>query len=443
MALDILVRVDEAGSYSNLLLHQTLQKHQPDKADAGLVTELVYGTIQRRSTLDYYLDRLVTKGASRLQPWVRSLLRLSLYQLLFLDRVPDHAAVHEAVEIAKRRGHAGISGMVNGVLRGALRGKDELRIPDTLAPAARIALQHAHPEWLVTDWIRRFGVEEAERICAANNEPPRASLRVNPLRQTRAALIGQLREAGYSAVESELTEAGIVVESGGNLALTAWYEAGDYSIQDESSMLVAEMLEPSPGMNVLDCCAAPGGKATHIAERMDDKGHVLACDLHEHKRALIEAQAARLGLASVETMTADARELPERLSGRTFERILLDAPCTGLGVIRRKPDIKWTKRPEDSQEIARLQAELLAKAASLLAPGGILVYSTCTLSETENEQVVDNFLRVSPEFEPAPLPERLMKRLPPQLIGEEGRVTVLPHQFGSDGFFIARLRRRP
>lgn len=442
LALTVLTRVETEQAYSNLLLNQTLQKFRPDKAEAALLTELAYGTIQRKNTLDYFLDRFAAKGVAKLEPWVRNLLRMSLYQLLYLDRIPEHAAVHEAVDIAKRKGHAGIAGMVNGVLRSAIRSRDELRVPDTLDPVARIALQESHPEWLVADWVRRFGVEEAERLCRSNNEPPRASVRVNTLRATPEELLERLRAAGLSARRSALSDAGIVVESGGNMALTPWYEQGELSVQDESSMLVAEIVDPRPGMKVLDCCAAPGGKTAHMAELMNDNGSVLACDLHDHKAELIEAQAKRLGLRSVRTLAIDARKLADSLSGQSFDRILLDAPCSGLGVIRRKPDIKWAKRPEDAADIAKLQSELLASVSSMLAPGGVLVYSTCTVTEQENEQVIDRFLREHPQFSLEGLPGPVAARLPERTAAGNGTVVLLPHHFGSDGFFVARLRRR-
>jgi 16S rRNA (cytosine967-C5)-methyltransferase len=438
----VLTRVETEQAYSNLLLNQTLQKYRPEKTEAALVTELVYGTIQRKNTLDFFLDRFVAKGCAKLEPWVRNLLRLSLYQLIYLDRIPEHAAVNEAVNIAKRKGHTGISGMVNGVLRNVIRGKAELRVPDSLDPVSRIALTESHPQWLVADWVRRFGIESAERMCRSNNEPPRASVRVNGMKLTPEALLGQLEESGYSAHRSSLSAAGVVVESGGNMALTPWYANGELSIQDESSMLVAEMVDPEPGMDVLDCCAAPGGKTAHIAELMNNSGRILACDLHEHKRELIEAQSKRLGLRIVETKTIDARKLPEALGGKSFDRILLDAPCSGLGVIRRKPDIKWAKSPDDVADIAKLQTELLSGVASLLAPGGILVYSTCTISEEENERVIERFLRDYPDFSLEGPPAKMLDRLPEGTVAGDGTVTVLPHRFGSDGFFIARLRRR-
>jgi len=440
-ALDVLVRVEEQRAYSNLLLNQTLQRAALSRADAALATELVYGTIGRRNTLDYYLTRFVAKGLHKLEPWVRCLLRLSLYQLVYLQRIPDHAAVSEAVHIAKRRGHAGISGMVNGVLRSVLRSKQELTLPDGLGDVARIALAHSHPEWLVQRWVRQFGVATAEAICAANNEPPPVSLRANALRGGRAQLVDALVADGVRAEPSALAPSGVRVAGAGNMALDPRFGAGLYSIQDESSMLVAEALEPAAGMRVLDCCAAPGGKTAHIAEKMGDRGEIWACDLHEHKRQLIEQQAARLGLASIRTLTMDAAQLAGHFAPASFDRILLDAPCSGFGVIRRKPDLKWAKQEADIAGIAGLQRELLASVHGLLAPGGVLVYSTCTLESAENEEQVRRFLAEHDDFALEPLPAEAFAAL-----GEAastGMVSILPQQFGSDGFFIARLRKRP
>ncbi|TDF98365.1 16S rRNA (cytosine(967)-C(5))-methyltransferase RsmB [Paenibacillus piri] len=424
-ALDVLVRIEQDRSYSNLLLHQTLQRYNLDKPDAGLATEIVYGTIQRLNTIDYFLARFVAKGLAKLEPWVRSLLRLSFYQIYYLDRIPDHAVVNEAVNLAKRRGHQGISGMVNGVLRSVLRQKDSLQLPADLPPAERIVLAHSHPEWLVNRWIRQLGEERTERICAANNEPPHVSIRVNTVKLSRSELLAKLGEAGLEAEPSALASDGIVVKGGGNMALTPWYAEGLFSIQDESSMLVADTVDPQPGDKVLDCCAAPGGKTAHMAEKMNDRGEIWACDIHEHKEKLIQEQADRLGLGSIRTIVADARELPERFAPGSFDRILLDAPCSGLGVIRRKPDMKWAKSERELDEICVIQHELLERVHSLLRPGGVLVYSTCTLEYNENEGRVRLFLEAHPEYDLDCEP-----------------VQIYPYEHHSDGFFIARLRKR-
>jgi len=442
VALDVLTAVDQDQAYSNLLLNQVLQKHPLERADVGLATEIVYGTIQRLNTIDYYLGKLVSKGLGKLQPWVRNLLRLSFYQLHYLDRVPDHAVVSEAVNIAKRRGHQGISGMVNAVLRGAIRRKEEWQLPQELPTAQRIALQHSHPLWLVERWMRQLGAERTERICEANNVPPHVSIRTNPLKQSREELLRQIEASGNAAaMPSPLAPAGVIVNGGGNMALTPWFAEGLFTIQDESSMLVAEALAPAPGMTVLDCCAAPGGKTTHIAELMGDKGVIYACDIHEHKGGLIEQAADRLQLDSIRTIVADARELSKRFEPESFDRILLDAPCSGLGVIRRKPDLKWTKSVAEIREIAAIQRELLEEVHGLLRPGGTLIYSTCTIEKEENESNVMNFIQNHPNYE---LEAIQIDGLPAEIAdtANTGMLMVHPDQFLSDGFFIAKLHKK-
>ncbi|WP_246281196.1 16S rRNA (cytosine(967)-C(5))-methyltransferase RsmB [Saccharibacillus qingshengii] len=439
VALNVLTGVEENNAYSNLLLNRSLQQAELSPADAGLATELVYGTIARQATLDYFLNLFIKSGVKRLNPWVRSLVRMSLYQIRYLDRIPAHAAVNEAVEIAKKRGHAGISSMINGVLRSVLREGETLSIPDDLPTAERIALQHSHPQWLVERWIVQYGEETAEAICASNNEAPKTSIRVNTLRMNRDELLRELETEGRSVRASELAEQGVIVESGGNMANDHLYRDGRFSIQDESSMLVAEALAPEPGMSVLDCCAAPGGKTAHIAEKMGNRGRIVANDLHEHKQGLIAEQAERLGLTCIETSVGDAMSLKDRFEPASFDRVLLDAPCSGFGVIRRKPDLRWAKTPEDTASIAKLQRQMLAAVAGLVKPGGILVYSTCTIEREENQRAVAEFLRDHAEFVDEPFEAAALNDLPQA--GGAG-VQILPNQFGSDGFYIARLRRR-
>ncbi|MBW5444670.1 16S rRNA (cytosine(967)-C(5))-methyltransferase RsmB [Cohnella sp. CFH 77786] len=446
LALEVLRRVEEQGAYSGLALHGMLTEAELSRADAALATELVYGTIQRLNTIDYVLSPRVKGWPRKVEPWVRCLLRLSYYQLHWLDRIPAHAAVDEAVRIAKKRGHAGIAGLVNGVLRGLLREGTAPVIPPDLPAAKRISLTHSHPLWLVERWMAAYGERIAEAICEAGNRPPHASVRVNRINTNRAAMLEEMAHAGLAVKPSPLSGDGILAEKAGNLADTPWFRDGRFTVQDESSMLVAAVADPKPGMTVLDCCAAPGGKSTHLAEIMGNRGKVIANDVHEHKRALIDRQRDRLGLTIIEATTSDALELDRACPPQSMDVVLLDAPCSGLGVIRRKPEIKWTKTPEDIAGLAALQLRLLGSASALVKPGGTLVYSTCTIAPEENEETVRRFLESHPDFAPDPAwPEEVLKPLQANgILPEpfEGRVQLLPHHFGSDGFFIARLRRR-
>lgn len=449
LAMDTLVKVAGTGAYSNLQLNRTLQDAGLQRADAGLVTELVYGTIQRQATLDYWLSRFVSKGLHKLEPWVHQLLRMSAYQLLYLDRIPAHAAVNEAVTIAKKRGHSGISGMVNGVLRSIDRGRAELQASEikNADPILQIALRHSYPEWLVNRWVAAYGAVTAEAICAAGNEHPHSSVRVNTLRGSREDAVGLLKAAGYDAEPSVVAPAGIAITRGGNLADTDGFREGLWSVQDESSMLVAEVVAPKAGMQVLDCCAAPGGKSTHLAELMGGKGKVWANDLHAHKRDLIVTQTERLKLRNVEAITEDALQLSERFKPQSMDAVLLDAPCSGFGVIRRKPEIKWTKTAGDVSDIAAVQQRLLNAVCGLVRPGGVLVYSTCTIEKDENELQVARFLKEHPEFElDSNWPEAIVDQLRKAgAIGEhfDGQAQLLPQHFESDGFYIARMVKRP
>jgi len=442
VALDILVRVEQQGAYSNLLLNSSLQKSGLSREDSGLVTELVYGTISRLNTLDYVLEEFVSKGVAKLQPWVRCLLRLSLYQIMYLDRIPSHAVVHEAVNIAKKRGHQGISGMVNGVLRNVLRAGELPVLPADMDKAEEISIRRSHPLWMVRRWMDEYGADTAEAVCAANNEPPAVSIRVNTTMISRERLLEDMLAEGLGASISELSPYGIVVKGGGNLALTSWYRDGYLSIQDESSMLVAEALAPVSGMRVLDCCAAPGGKTAHIAELMKDEGYVYANDLHEHKAKLISDQAQRLGLDCIVTGSGDALDLETACEPASFDRVLLDAPCIGLGVIRRKPDLKWRKEPQDVESIAALQGTLLGSVAKLLKPGGMLVYSTCTTEQAENSEIVSSFLEQNPQFTAVTFTSPLWNRLQGTALARGAGLQILPNHYGSDGFYIACLQRR-
>ncbi|SDW02197.1 16S rRNA (cytosine967-C5)-methyltransferase [Marininema mesophilum] len=445
VALDILIATEERGAYINLLLNDRLKKSSlNDTRDRGLVTELVYGTTQRRNTLDWILNALVKKGVHSLEMWVRQLLRMGLYQLRYLDRIPSRAAVHETVNQAKNRGHKGISGLVNGVMRGYLRRRSEWNLPDLPQDIGQLALLYSHPEWMVRRWVESYGRETATAILTANNEPPAITLRTNPLKTDRQALIHYLQEAYPEAkiAPSEIATQGIVFQGGGNPALHARYQEGWYSIQDESSMLVAEVVGPAPGQRGLDGCAAPGGKTTHLAEQMGNEGELLSCDIHGHKVALIRANVNRLGLTMVKTRQEDLRTLPEKVDG-LFDFVLLDAPCSGLGVIRRKPDIKWSKEATEIEDLVGLQAELLDAAASLVAPEGVLVYSTCTIEPRENEEQVAAFLARNDTFQ---LDERIEEKLLPKVKSKallrEGSIQILPHHFRSDGFFISRMVKR-
>ncbi|KFZ40605.1 MULTISPECIES: 16S rRNA (cytosine(967)-C(5))-methyltransferase RsmB [Thermoactinomyces] len=440
-ALSILEKWEERQAYSNLLLNQALQASPLNEKDKRLVTELVYGTIQRKNTLDWILNQLVKKGVGSLELWVRQLLRLGIYQLLYLDKIPERAAIYETVQISKKRGHRGISGLVNGVLRSFLRNRHRLtpkKNPQTLAEKA---VSYSHPEWIIERMEQAYGEEETKAALLSNHHPPRVSVRVNRLKMDPDVFIKEWNATGTGQAEaSGIAPEGVTISGGGNPAFTPWFREGYCTIQDESSMLVARVLAPAPGMKVLDVCAAPGGKTTHLAELMGNQGHIVACDVHDHKLSLIRSNASRLGIDIISVRQLDGRNLPGPFQPHTFDAILLDAPCSGLGVIRRKPDLKWGKEAENIEALAQLQKELLDAAAPLLKPGGVLVYSTCTWESRENWEQVESFLKRHPDFSgDNTWKEKLPDPLKNRVHSGDGWIQILPHDFLSDGFFISRM----
>ncbi|WCK53037.1 16S rRNA (cytosine(967)-C(5))-methyltransferase RsmB [Aneurinibacillus sp. Ricciae_BoGa-3] len=445
-AVYILVQVEEKQAYSNLELKEALAHAGLSSRDTNLVTELVYGTLTRLNTIDWMLSRYLSRPSAKLEGWVRNLLRISFYQISYLDRIPDRAVVHEAVEIAKSWGHQGIAGMVNGVLRSRLRQPEKAEIPNNLSAAKRISLVHSHPEWMVAEWIKRYGMEETERMCEENNLPPEVSLRANSLKTDRDKLAHAIKEQveDASVQPSSVAPEGLVIRGTGNIAALPAYRQGSCTVQDESSMLVAHAVAPKPGMSVLDTCAAPGGKTTHIAELMNNQGAITALDIHPHKLDLIADNARRLGLSIIDGRQANAVDADTILTGYMYDRVLVDAPCSGLGVIRRKPDIKWRKTASDTNSIRGIQLEILEAAAKLVKPEGRLVYSTCTVQAEENEDLIQDFLNQHADWE---LDGGLVQDMPESVrlkysTLSRGYMQILPHHFHSDGFFIARLKRK-
>ncbi|UOQ47922.1 16S rRNA (cytosine(967)-C(5))-methyltransferase RsmB [Gracilibacillus caseinilyticus] len=439
IALDILVRIGDQGGYSHLVIDQALNKHQLDTRDGALLTEIVYGTLQRKMTLAYDLDRFINKK-KKMNNWVKWLLYLSIYQMKYLDKVPDHAIIHVAVEIAKSRGHKGIASFVNGILRAAQREgfSDYDDIDDEVK---RIGVKTSHPEWLVKRWIEQYGLGVSETMCETNLFHKQMTIRIQPLKTSRPQLMNQLESDGIKARPSDVSDQGIIIEKGNVLKHDTFANAM-FTVQDESSMLVAELMDLEAGMTVLDACSAPGGKTTHIAEKMQDNGTVYAYDLHGKKAKLVADKAASLDLTSIQTGQADARKLQEKHPASTFDRILIDAPCTGLGVLRSKPDIKYNKREEDIFQLSQIQHQILDHVAPLLRVNGKLTYSTCTVDKEENDYVIQSFLQQHPEYQ---VDQGFFNDIPDALQHTSGfcefGVQIFPQDLNSDGFFITRLLR--
>lgn len=433
-ALSILLEIHENQAYSNLLLNRTIKKYNIDLKDRGLLTELTYGTLQHRITLDYYLEPFVR---GKLDHWVRELLRLSIYQIVYLTKIPPHAVVHEAVEIAKRRGHKRIAPTVNGILRSVLR-EGVRPIEEITDEVERMSIETSHPTWLIRRWIEQYGKDEALAMAHENNHPARMTARVNTLKGNVPDAIAALAREGVEVKKGEIIPESIQSASG-SLANTEAYTNGLLSIQDESSMLPVLALDVRPDMKVLDMCAAPGGKTTFIAEKMGDRGEIYAHDLHDHKLTLIESNAKRLGIQSIHTKSGDSRKLDEVYEPESFDRILVDAPCSGLGVIRRKPEIKYNKTEKDIHALTIIQEELLETAYRLVKRGGVVVYSTCTVDYDENEGMVQKFLAKHDDVSLLPL--ETFKEIEAVNVNNH-LLQVLPQHFGGDGFFVAAFEKK-
>jgi 16S rRNA (cytosine967-C5)-methyltransferase len=431
-AFDILRRVEEDGAFAAPLLATVAEALS--KEDRALCYELVLGVLRRQLWLDSLLGRLANRPPEKLDPPVRRVLRLGLYQVRFLTRIPVRAAVNEAVNLAHEERLRSATSFVNAILRRAAR-EPEFDPAATIAdPLERIAVSTSHPLWLVTRWAEAFGIEEAEAFARANNEPAPVSFRTNDARAGGGAIVEELRAAGVSLAPSRVVTGAWRVEGGGSSPLMRRLAAeGAIYMQDEASQLVAHVLGARAGERVLDVCAAPGSKATHLAALADDKARVLAGDLYQHRLRLVREAAERQDLKSVVPVVLDAEAgLP--FAAETFDRALVDAPCTGTGTLRHNPEIRWRLKPEDIKELAARQRRILCETARAVRVGGRLVYSTCSVEREENEEVVAAFLRERSDF-------RQVTAAPAHSLDGSGAARLWPHRDDSDGFFVAAFER--
>ncbi|WP_406678235.1 16S rRNA (cytosine(967)-C(5))-methyltransferase RsmB [Moorella sp. ACPs] len=441
-ALQVIYRVTEEGAFATLALDEVLRAANLEGRDRTLATELAYSAIKAWQTLDWALGLFLKYPLAKLPPWIRCLLRLGGAQLLYLPRIPARAAIYETVELAKKYGHRGTVGLVNGILRNLERRKEDLPYPEPASdPAGYLALRYYHPRWLVDKWLEQFGYEETEALCRVNNGPAPMAIRANTLKTTVAGLAARLQGEGASVRPAPYAPEGLIVEGLGAVEASPSFQEGLFYVQDEGSQLVGHALKPEPGSFVIDASAAPGGKTTHLAQLMANRGTILACDVHPSRLELIKENCRRLGVTCVQTALADARELGRRYPGLA-DYLLIDAPCSGLGVLRRRPDARWRKELAGIKELARLQLEMLLGARRALKPDGVLVYSTCSLAPEENQEVIRQFLEQAQEFSLVSL-KPWLPVVPSDLeaAASQGWVQFLPQRHGTDGFFIARLRR--
>lgn len=436
VAARVLERVETEAAFADLALDAELSRRSLDARDCALATELVYGTLRWQRYLDWVLGPHSRRRIETLDPWPLVLLRMTAYQLVLLERVPPFAAVNDAVTLASGgRAKAGVSAFVNAVLRSfARRGAREREPRPPADPIEALALRCSFPTWIVARWIARWGVAEAETLMRAMNERPPLTLRVNTLKTTREALAARLRaEDGVATRPTPYAPEGLVAEHGGRPAAWGPFADGAFAVQDEASMLVARLLEPRPGETIADACAAPGTKTTHLAQLMNDTGRILAFDPQPARLTLVREAAARLGVTSVEALDGTAEALALRFPN-VCDAVLVDAPCSNLGVLRRNPEVKWRRGPDAVVASGVRQRAILGAAAAMVRPGGRLVYATCSLEPEENDDVVRDFLAARRDFAldpPADFPVEL----------DAGVLRCLPHRLGTDGFTAVRLVR--
>ena len=427
-ALNALITCRRQSGWSNAVLKQTIARDKLDPREAALATRLCYGVVQNRGRLDFYLRQLLTGSLKKLHPAVRDILHMGLYQIYDMDKIPDSAAVNESVTLARKYGAPGSDRLVNAVLRNAVRTKGTLQEPTAYED------RYSHPAELVSLLKTALPKGTLEGVLKANNEAPKTVIQVNTLKTTADALLEQLRREGVEAEPHGWMPECLVLGSTGSLEKLPSFQQGLFYVQDPASRLSVRCAGLQKGFRVLDCCAAPGGKSFAAAMAMEGRGSICSCDIHPHKIQLIENGAARLGLGILQARLQDASEFVPEWEG-AMDAVLVDAPCSGLGIIRKKPDIRYRDLKEN-EALPALQKKILANQARYVKKGGVLLYSTCTLLPRENQDVVEDFLKTHPEFS-------LEKLELPQIFPENttGMLTLLPGQWDTDGFFISKMRR--
>ncbi len=440
LALSALLEIEKMDGYSNKVLNRLLNESKLEPADRRLTTKLMYGVLENKNLLDHIIRQNINFRINKLDPAIRSILRMGIYQILFMESIPDSAAVNEAVKLAKAH-QKRYSGFVNGVLRSFIRNDKAYKLPSREKDLLNhLTVVYSHPNWIVEKWLKRYGAEFTEALLKSNNETPELYGRVNTMKTNRESLLQKLELEGFLVEAGELPDAfKAKTENAGSLADSEAFKNGEFTIQDIAAQAVSHVAGPESGQLVIDMCAAPGGKSTHMAALMNDEGKVLSWDIYEHKIKTINENTSRLELKSVEAKLNDALIIDESLSNQA-DIVLIDAPCSGLGIIRRKPEIKFNKVSEDILELADIQSDLLDVGASYVKSGGHLIYSTCTIEPEENEEQVKLFLERHPEFQVEKIDGEMLPRT--WTPDEAGYITLYPHIHGTDGFFICKMVKK-
>lgn len=419
-ALKALYSIDKEGAYINAALKEALGRDGLSPQDKGFVTDILYGVVSNRDAIDYIISRFSKIKLKKMTFWVLNILRMGIYQIYYMDKVPHSAACNESVKLAKKYSHGAGAGFINGVLRSAVREYGSFRFPDTGNDAADLSLEYSYPEWITKKLIAEYGADTTRTLFEENRKPHSVAIRVNLLKCTKDELLLRLADEGLECSAYDGIDNALQVKGKLNVDNSVAYKEGMYSLQNISSQKAVEVLDAQPGEVVVDMCAAPGGKSCAIAEKMENKGRVLSFDIFEHKVELIRKAAKRLGINIIEAQTADSSKTDAKLI-EAADRVLADVPCSGLGVIHKKPDIKWTRAEGDIAELCNLQKKILENAAAYVKHGGILVYSTCTILPEENRLQTEEFLRNHSEF---------------TKVYEE---QILTSNMGESGFYICKM----
>lgn len=432
LARQIVQRVLNEGAYSNIVLSTELKKYEISDKDKGLITEIVYGTLRRKRTLDILIGNFV-KDISLIDDTILNILRVAMYQMYFLDKIPEYAACNEAVEEAKEISIES-SKLVNGILRNFIKDEKEIIVPGNRID--ELAYKFSLQPWMIRLFIKQYGEEKTMKLMAGLNETPKVTVRVNEYKSSFEDVFERLEELGYKIEEGYACPEAIAIEGGKSIEGNELFNEGLITVQDESAMIVAPLLDLKTGETVFDLCAAPGGKTTHIAELLSNTGKVFAFDLHEHKLELVKQNAERLGLTNIEYNVMDATKLNSDYISLA-DKILLDVPCSGLGIIRKKPEIKWNKTRQQLKDLIPIQREIMENSWKYLKPQGVMLYSTCTLNKEENEENVKWFLE---KHKDAKIEKIYVGKNSNFLYGEDGTLTILPND-SMDGFFISKIKK--
>lgn len=437
MALKMLNHIEQEKAFSHIVLNQYFEEYEIGEVDRRFISSLILGILENKLYVDYYIRRFSKIRFGKLNHEIVNILRIGIYQMLFMDKVPQSAAVNESVKLAKKLGSKQ-GNFVNGVLRAFTRDYQNVKLPDAQKHTADfLSIKYSHPLWLVKKWISAYGNVFTEALLKSNNAIPPLSIRVNTLKISREDYSKNLLEANIDFQLSDLVDEGIVINALNHVSVRdlPGFEEGHFQVQDQSSMLIAGIANPQEGDFVIDVCASPGGKTCHMAQLMKDHGKILARDLTHEKCQIIDENANRLGINSITTEMYDATHFDKKLTEKA-DVVLVDAPCSGLGIIRRKPDIKYNKSEEILAELSVIQQKILNESASYVRKGGTLIYSTCTINVDENEAVVNTFLDHHPQFELIDLSKEKIR-------GDKGpMITLYPHVHGTDGFFIAKMCKK-